>query len=106
MIIGPQVRRLVYEAVPYLSKYPDRLKCHVIDGKKIRIVQYTACANPLIDDFDEDGPKYGTIHSDENFARIIECLVHYGGIVITGKVTRPCEKYNGSKIINIPFKAA
>ncbi len=98
MIQGSQIRKYVYEAVPYASDYPDRLRCQVI-GDTIRIVQYTATQLRLIDDARMAYGCQGTIY---RYDVLLTRVLAKHGIKVTS-IVRSNEPYNASNILTIKF---
>jgi len=98
MIQGSQIRKYVYEAVPYASDYPDRLRCQVIDDT-IRIVQYTATQLRLIDDARMAYGCQGTIY---RYDVLLTRVLAKHGIKVTS-IVRSNEPYNASNILTIKF---
>ena len=98
MVQGSQIRKYVYEAVPYASEYPDRLKCQVI-GDEIRIVQYTATDLRLIDNARMAYGYQGTIWRYDGM--ITNVFAKYGIKVVC--ITKSEERQNSSHILTIKF---
>jgi len=98
MIQSSAIRRYVYEAVPYASHYPDRLRCNV-DGDKIRIAQYTATDYRNIDDATFAFAFNGTIHRYD--VLLTEVLEKHG--IKVHQINKIHEPDNKTKVLAITF---